>query len=42
MTGSGSHSHATSGATDPISIFLLDDHEVVRRGCTICWTPSPT
>ncbi len=34
MTGSGAHSHATSasGATVPISIFLLDDHEVVRRG----------
>ncbi|MFJ3921709.1 response regulator [Streptomyces sp. NPDC090022] len=34
MTGSDAPSHATSasGATDPISIFLLDDHEVVRRG----------
>jgi hypothetical protein len=23
-----------------VRVFLLDDHEVVRRGCATSWSPS--
>lgn len=43
MTGSGAPSHATSasGTTEPLSILLLDDHEVVRRGVHDLWDAEP-
>ena len=30
------------GPLTRIGVFLLDDHEMVRRGCAICSTRSPT